>query len=183
MKQRYLEKVAVIAVDPITVPDEHFNPDCLPPVEATDLLSYLVLETSSYPRQHFNAYKSLEAYNFMMSGFITSVQGCAVTFLTFILFFLTSAVLLYCYMLKTTCSKSAKLTLQWLLRNGPSNRIAKSTFTKVTQLKNMKICKNKKPMFTVTKKSVFLVYSKPLYPCYMCRIVIKIGTSYIFLDG
>ena len=45
-------------------------------MEVTDLLSYLVLETSFYPR--FKAYKSLEAYNFMMLGFITSVHGCVV---------------------------------------------------------------------------------------------------------
>ena len=78
MKRRYLEKVAVIAVDPITIPDEHFSSECLPPVEATDLLSYLVLETSFYTKQQFKAYKSLEAYNSMVSGFITSVQGCVV---------------------------------------------------------------------------------------------------------
>ena len=78
VKRRYLEKVAVIAVDPITIPDEHFSSGCLPPVEATDLLSYLVLETSFYTKQQFKAYKSLEAYNSMVSGFITSVQGCVV---------------------------------------------------------------------------------------------------------
>ena len=76
--RRCLEKVAVIAVDPITIPDEHFSSECLPAVEATDLLSYLVLETSFYTKQQFKAYKSLEAYNFMVSGFITSVQGCVV---------------------------------------------------------------------------------------------------------
>ena len=70
--------VAVIAVDPITIPDEHFSSECLPPVEATDLLSYLVLETSFYTKQLFKAYNSLEAYNLMVSGFITSVQGCVV---------------------------------------------------------------------------------------------------------
>ena len=75
---RYLEKVAVITVDPITIPDEHFSSECLPPVEATDLLSYLVLESNFYTKQQFKAYKSLESYNFMVSGFITSVQGCVV---------------------------------------------------------------------------------------------------------
>ena len=48
VKRRYLEKVTVIAVDRITIPDEHFSSECLPPVEATNLLSYLVLETSFY---------------------------------------------------------------------------------------------------------------------------------------
>lgn len=78
MKRRYLEKVAVVPVDPVTIPDEQFTSECLPPVEATDLLSYLVLETSFYTKQQFKAYKILEAYNFMVSGFITSVQGCVV---------------------------------------------------------------------------------------------------------
>ena len=47
-------------------------------MEATYLLSYLVLETSFYTEQQFKAYKSLEAYNLIVSGFITSVQGCVV---------------------------------------------------------------------------------------------------------
>ena len=55
------------------------NSECLPPIEATDLLSYLVLETNFYNKQQFKTYKSLEAYNFMVSGFITSIQGCIVS--------------------------------------------------------------------------------------------------------
>ena len=47
----------------------------LPPIEATGLLSYLVLDTSYYTAQQFKTFKSLEAYNQMVSGFITSVQG------------------------------------------------------------------------------------------------------------
>ena len=43
-----------------------------------DLLSYLVLETSFYTKEQFIAYKSLEAYNFKVSGFLTSIQGCIV---------------------------------------------------------------------------------------------------------
>ena len=66
-------------MDPVTIPDEQFNSECLPPIEATDLLSYLVLETSFYTKQQFKTYKSLEAYNFMVSGFITSIQGCIVS--------------------------------------------------------------------------------------------------------
>ena len=45
------------------------------PVEAADLLSFLVLETSYYTKDKFKAFKSLQAYNQMVSGFITSVQG------------------------------------------------------------------------------------------------------------
>ena len=79
VKRRYLEKIAEVGVDPVTIPDEQFNSEYLPPIEATDLLSYLVLETSFYTKQQFKTYKSLEAYNFMVSGFITSIQGCIVS--------------------------------------------------------------------------------------------------------
>ena len=78
VKRRYLEKIADVAVDPVTIPDQQFDTECLPPIEAMDLLSYLVLETSFYTKEQFKAYKSLEAYNFVVSGFLTSIQGCIV---------------------------------------------------------------------------------------------------------
>ena len=39
------------------------------------LLSHLVLETSFYTKKHFKAFKSLGAFNQMVSGFVTSVVG------------------------------------------------------------------------------------------------------------
>lgn len=45
------------------------------PVESTDLLFCLLLETSFYVQQHFKAFRSLRAYNQIVSGFITSVNG------------------------------------------------------------------------------------------------------------
>ena len=48
-----MEKISVIGVDPCLIPEEKFNPEVLPPVEATDLLSYLVLDTSFYTKQQF----------------------------------------------------------------------------------------------------------------------------------
>lgn len=39
------------------------DPECLPPIEARDLLSYLVLDTSFYTAKQFKAFKSLEAYS------------------------------------------------------------------------------------------------------------------------
>ena len=74
-KQRYLEKISVIGIDPVLIEGKHFEADCLPPVESTDLLFFLVLETSFYTQQQFKAFRSLEAYNQMVSGFIASVQG------------------------------------------------------------------------------------------------------------
>ena len=54
---------------------KNFQPDCLPLVESTDLLFYLDLETSYYTKQQFKAFRNLQAYNQMVSGFISSVQG------------------------------------------------------------------------------------------------------------
>ena len=75
VKKRYLEKISVIGIDPVLIEGKNFEPDCLPPVESTDLLFYLVLETSYYTKQQFKAFRSLQAYNQMVSGFIASVQG------------------------------------------------------------------------------------------------------------
>ena len=41
VKKRYEDKMAAIGIDPVLLEGRHFEPDCLPPVEATDLLSYL----------------------------------------------------------------------------------------------------------------------------------------------
>ena len=73
VKKRYVEKISVIGIDPVLI--EGNEPDCLPPVESTDLLFYLVLETSYYTKQQFKAFRSLQAYNQMVSGFIARVQG------------------------------------------------------------------------------------------------------------
>lgn len=53
----------------------NLDPECLPPIEATDLLCYLVMDTSFYTKEQFKAFKSMEAYNQMVSGFITNVKG------------------------------------------------------------------------------------------------------------
>ena len=79
VKRRYLEKISVVGVDPVSIPSEQFDPECLPHIEATDLLGYLVLETSFYTRQQFKAYMGLEAFNKMVSGFVTSVRGCKIS--------------------------------------------------------------------------------------------------------
>ena len=43
---RYLAKISVIGVDLASIPKDQFNGECLPPIEVSDLLGYLVLETS-----------------------------------------------------------------------------------------------------------------------------------------
>jgi hypothetical protein len=74
-KKRYIDKISCIGIDPFIIPENNFDPECLPPVESMDLVSYLVLETSYYTQQQFKAFRSLQAYNQMVSGFIQTVQG------------------------------------------------------------------------------------------------------------
>lgn len=75
VRERYLKKISVVGVDRAAIPSDQFSSECLPPIEVSDLLSYLVLETSYYTNKQFKAFKSLEAYNQMVSGFVASVQG------------------------------------------------------------------------------------------------------------
>ena len=53
--------------------------ECLPPIEAMDLFSFLVLETSFYTKEQLKNFKSLETHKWLTSGFVISVQGCVVT--------------------------------------------------------------------------------------------------------
>ena len=75
VRERYLQKISTIGIDPVLIEGKSFEPDCLPPVESTDLLCYLVLETSFYTQKQFKSFRSLEAYNQMVSGFVSDVQG------------------------------------------------------------------------------------------------------------
>ena len=75
VRKRYIKKISIIGIDPVLIPEVKLDPECLPPVEAADLLSFLVLETSYYTNKQFKAFRSLLAYTQMVSGFITSVQG------------------------------------------------------------------------------------------------------------
>ena len=75
VKLRYLQKISVVGIDPINIPCEQFHPECLPPIEQSDLFGYLVLQTSYYTSDQFKNYKSLEAYNQVVSGFVASVRG------------------------------------------------------------------------------------------------------------
>ena len=68
VKTRYLKKVQTIGIDPMLLKGKSYEPDCLPPVESTDVLCYLVLETSFYTKEQFKNFRSLEAYNQLVSG-------------------------------------------------------------------------------------------------------------------
>lgn len=78
VKERYLKKIEKIGIDPLSLPSEELNPECLPPVERSDLFSYLVLTTShytNYTNDQLKNCKSLEAYNQVVSGFVASAKG------------------------------------------------------------------------------------------------------------
>ena len=40
-EKRYLEKISCLVIDPVLIPDKTYDPECLPPVESMDLLSFL----------------------------------------------------------------------------------------------------------------------------------------------
>ena len=75
MKKRYIDKISCIGVDPLLIPDEKLSTECVPAVEALDFVSYLVLQTSFYTKEQFKNFKSFQAYNQMVAGFITSILG------------------------------------------------------------------------------------------------------------
>ncbi len=71
---RYRSKLELIGgLDPFTSPLGE-PVDLVPPVEACDLVAYLVLQTSYLTSKQFKARKSLEAYNQFTSGWIKEVK-------------------------------------------------------------------------------------------------------------
>ena len=79
-KTRYLEKLYLLnGLDPFLLasnvgPKNDSPSTCdIPPVEATDLVSFLVLETSFVTAKQFKAHKSMEAYNQFVSGWVKEV--------------------------------------------------------------------------------------------------------------
>ncbi len=70
-KARYQEKIKLIgSLNPFLLPTNRGLAALLtlPPVEASDIVSYLVLQTSFLTAKQFKAYKSLESYNQFVSG-------------------------------------------------------------------------------------------------------------------
>ncbi len=77
---RYLEKIRVKSVDPFILFSGGNGTDItrrasLPPVDSSDIVSYLVLQTSFITTKQFKAYKSLEAYNQFINGWVKEVNA------------------------------------------------------------------------------------------------------------
>ena len=79
-KEHYLKKISLIGnIDPFTLGGKTIVPGVQAaatslPVSATDLVSYLVLQTSFVTVKQFKAHKSLEAYNQFTSGWVKDVR-------------------------------------------------------------------------------------------------------------
>ncbi|KAK1902740.1 Protein FAM186A, partial [Dissostichus eleginoides] len=75
-RRRYREKItAHIGYDPYQLKKSDFSRDLsdLPAVEAMDITSYLVLHTSYYTASQMKAYKSLEAFNYLVCGWVNDL--------------------------------------------------------------------------------------------------------------
>lgn len=78
-KARYQSKLGLIGgLDPFSASLGEPT-DAVPPVEACDLVAYLVLQTSFLTNKQFKARKSLEAYNQFVSGWIKEVKVWDIT--------------------------------------------------------------------------------------------------------
>jgi len=75
VKKHCYEKISCVGIDPILIPDKTYDPDYLPRVKSMDLLSFLVLGTSYYSKDQFQAFRSLRAFNQLVSGFVSCVKG------------------------------------------------------------------------------------------------------------
>ena len=79
IRDRYLQKI----FDTVLIEGKHFQPDCLPPVESTDILCYLVLETSFYT--HYLT--SAATFFFLIhSVFFCEFSDCLIFSMRFIVF-------------------------------------------------------------------------------------------------
>ena len=74
-KERYIDNISIInGTDPLL--DRLFGEevDVTPPVDASDLVSYLVLQTSFVTAKQFKARKGLEAYNQFVCGWVKEIN-------------------------------------------------------------------------------------------------------------
>jgi len=75
-KTRYLQNISLISgLDPFKADGLDDLVDDVPPIEACDLVSYLVLQTSFVTAKQFKARKGLEAYNQFVSGWVKDVHN------------------------------------------------------------------------------------------------------------
>ena len=75
-KERYKEKIALIGnVDPFKLHTVAAAASALPPVDGSDLVSYLVLQMSFVTVKQLKAHKSMEVYNQFACGWVKDVKA------------------------------------------------------------------------------------------------------------
>ena len=87
-KERYKRKISLIGIDPFAITETNqrsiVSPagvtvanalTALPSVDGSDLVSYLVLQTSFVTAKQFKAHKSMEAYNQFVCGWVKDVKA------------------------------------------------------------------------------------------------------------
>ena len=55
VREHYLKKISTIGIDPALIEGKHFEPDCVPPVESTDLVQFwseIILRARSTLKSH-----------------------------------------------------------------------------------------------------------------------------------
>ena len=74
-RRRYEEKLGLISFfDPFLLPSMGSTSEASP-VEASDIVAYLVLQTSFLTTKQFKAHKSLDAYNQFINGWVKDVEA------------------------------------------------------------------------------------------------------------
>ena len=69
-RERYLEKISIVAEDPYLVKDSPKEFPDLPPVDYTDVAYYLIYTTSYLTGKQLKARKSLDSYNNFLNGWV-----------------------------------------------------------------------------------------------------------------
>ena len=75
-KRRYVDKISLCdGIDPYMMKSKEFSQDFndLPAIEFPDISNYLVIHTSFYTGKQMKAFKSLEAYNYFVCGWVHDV--------------------------------------------------------------------------------------------------------------
>ena len=76
-KKRYWEKLKLIdEIDPYAIKDNNFSYDinCFPTITHSDIVNYLVFGTSPFSAEDMKAWKSLDAYNQVLEGWVIDVK-------------------------------------------------------------------------------------------------------------